>query len=311
MKLLRCAQNLRRSPSAIGFAAVAIALFLAPAHAADDKDGPPPKTPYQIVAEAPDDAWRSIDLENTLLMDLPAGEIVIELRPDLAPLHVERIKTLTRSGFYDGLKFHRVIEGFMAQGGDPKGDGSGQSELPDLEPEFMRDASELPAFDVVGRDRMAARIGFVAGMPVAAEPEALRSFRADKRVLAWPTHCPGVMSMARASAPNSANSQFFLMIGDARNSLDQRYSVWGLIVDGYENSRRITRGEPPKRPTPMIRMRIAADVPPGERPDIDVMRTDHDAFRRFLEVAGYVEDGLVRDVCNIKAPRRVNGKVEL
>ena len=67
------------------------------------------------------------DLENTLYLDAPKGRVTIELRPDLAPNHVARIKELTRTGFYDGLKFHRVIEGFMAQTGDPRGDGTGGS----------------------------------------------------------------------------------------------------------------------------------------------------------------------------------------
>ncbi|HEY1506183.1 MAG TPA: peptidylprolyl isomerase [Stellaceae bacterium] len=67
------------------------------------------------------------DLENTLYLDAPQGRVTIELRPDLAPNHVARIKELTRAGFYDGLKFHRVIEGFMAQTGDPRGDGTGGS----------------------------------------------------------------------------------------------------------------------------------------------------------------------------------------
>lgn len=68
-----------------------------------------------------------MDAENTLYLDLAAGRVTIQLRPDLAPGHVARIKELARSGFYDGLTFHRVIEGFMAQGGDPKGDGTGGS----------------------------------------------------------------------------------------------------------------------------------------------------------------------------------------
>lgn len=67
------------------------------------------------------------DLENTLYLDLKDGRVVIEMRPDVAPNHVARIKELTREGFYDGLKFHRVIEGFMAQTGDPRGDGTGGS----------------------------------------------------------------------------------------------------------------------------------------------------------------------------------------
>jgi peptidylprolyl isomerase len=76
------------------------------------------------------------DAENTLILELEHGTVTIALRPDLAPRHVERIKTLARQGFYDGLPFHRVIEGFMAQGGDPTGTGRGRSTLPDLEAEF-------------------------------------------------------------------------------------------------------------------------------------------------------------------------------
>ncbi len=77
-----------------------------------------------------------LDPENTLYLDLKDGRVTIRLRPDLAPKHVERIKTLTRDGFYDGIVFHRVIDGFMAQSGDPTGTGTGGSDLPDLPAEF-------------------------------------------------------------------------------------------------------------------------------------------------------------------------------
>ncbi|MBC7431258.1 MAG: peptidylprolyl isomerase, partial [Rubritepida sp.] len=80
------------------------------------------------------------DLENTLHLELKDGTITITLRPDLAPLHVERIKTLTRQGFYNGVVFHRVIDGFMAQGGDPTGTGTGGSELPNVAAEFTQKA---------------------------------------------------------------------------------------------------------------------------------------------------------------------------
>jgi len=83
------------------------------------------------------------DAENTLLLELKDGTVTIELRPDLAPLHVERIKTLTRQGFYDGVVFHRVIEGFMAQGGDPTGTGTGGSDLPNVTAEFTSKAKFL------------------------------------------------------------------------------------------------------------------------------------------------------------------------
>ncbi len=272
----------------------------------------PALTPLQIIEQAADDHWRPVELGNLLIIELPAGPVAIEMRPDFAPLHVERIKTLVRQKFYDGLNFHRVIEGFVAQGGDPKGDGTGGSDLPNIPPEFVRDSSAVSNFTPIGRDRIAARVGFVDGMPVAAQPETLRSFRESRSVEMWGAHCPGVMSMARASAPDSANSQFFLMIGDARLNLDRRYSTWGWIVDGFENTRRINRGEPPQRPTPIVRVRLAVDLPEAEQPKIEVFSTASPIFQTYLKAAGYVDDtGLVRDLCTVKAPRRVSGKIEL
>ena len=152
------------------------------------------------------------DPENTLILETSKGRVVIALRPDLAPGHVERIKTLARKGFYDGVVFHRVIEGFMAQTGDPTGTGTGGSDLPDLKAEF------------------------------SAEP-----------------HTRGVCSMARTSAPNSANSQFFICFDDAR-FLDKQYTVWGKVVEGMENVDKIKRGEPVRDPDRIVSMKVMADA---------------------------------------------------
>jgi cyclophilin family peptidyl-prolyl cis-trans isomerase len=152
------------------------------------------------------------DPENTLILETTKGRVVIELRPDLAPGHVERIKTLAREGFYDGVVFHRVIEGFMAQGGDPTGTGTGGSKYPDLKAEF------------------------------SAEP-----------------HVRGICSMARTNAPNSANSQFFIVFDDAR-FLDRQYTVWGKVIEGMENVDKFNRGEPVRDPDRIITMRVQADA---------------------------------------------------
>ncbi len=276
-----------------------------------DDDPPPEPTPREIVENAPADVWRPIDLENTIYMDLPAGTVIIELRPDLAPIHATRVRELAREGFYNGLNFHRVIEGFMAQGGDPKGDGTGGSDKPNIPGEFTRDTSEIEGFQPIGRDRIAPRVGYIDGMPVGAQPESLRTFTTASRVELWPLHCPGVMSMARAADPNSANSQFFLMIGDSRLNLDKRYTGWGWILDGFEATRRIARGEPPTRPTPIMRVRVASDVPADERRDVQVMRTDSETFMRYLKRRGDVDEtGYVKDICDIKVPTRIDGKIE-
>ena len=151
------------------------------------------------------------DAENTLIMETTRGPVRIALRPDLAPNHVARIKELAREGFYDGVVFHRVIEGFMAQTGDPTGTGMGGSGRK-LKAEFNR-----------------------------------------------APHRRGTCSMARATDPNSADSQFFICFADAP-FLDGQYTVWGEVVEGMENVDRIKRGEPVKDPDSITRMRVAADA---------------------------------------------------
>lgn len=108
------------------FALPLLVLIAAPA-AAQTAAPLPINPPAEVVSDL-SNRW-SLELSN-------GGTVVVQLRPDAAPLAVERIKTLTRAGFYNGLSFHRVINGFMAQGGDPKGDGTGGSELPDVKAEF-------------------------------------------------------------------------------------------------------------------------------------------------------------------------------
>jgi peptidylprolyl isomerase len=152
------------------------------------------------------------DPENTLILTLDTGPVTIALRPDLAPGHVARIKELAREGFYDGVVFHRVISGFMAQGGDPTGTGTSGSDKPDLRAEFSK------------------------------EP-----------------HVRGVCSMARTSAPNSANSQFFICLDDA-TFLDNQYTVWGEVVDGMDAVDALPKGEPPRTPGKILTARVAADV---------------------------------------------------
>jgi cyclophilin family peptidyl-prolyl cis-trans isomerase len=152
------------------------------------------------------------DPENTLIVETTQGVVIIEMRPDLAPQHVERIKKLAREGFYDGIVFHRVIDGFMAQTGCPKGTGTGGSDYPNLPAEFN------------------------------SEP-----------------HVRGVCSMARATPPNSANSQFFICFGDA-SFLDRQYTAWGKVIEGMENVDKIKRGEPVQDPDQMVSMKVAADA---------------------------------------------------
>jgi len=163
------------------------------------------------------------DPENTIIMTLKGGEVVIELLAAVAPKHCERMKTLARAGAYDNVAFHRVIEGFMAQTGDvqhanmeknytPGRSGTGGSDLPDLPAEF----SKLP-------------------------------------------HDRGSIGAARSSSPNSANSQFFINFRD-NSFLNGQYTVYGRVISGMEHVDAIARGEPPVNPDRMISVKVAADV---------------------------------------------------
>jgi cyclophilin family peptidyl-prolyl cis-trans isomerase len=153
------------------------------------------------------------DPENTIVIDTNQGRIVIKLRPDLAPKHAERIKTLAREKYYDNVPFHRVIDGFMAQTGDGQNkNGTGGSKYPNLPAEF----SSAPF----------------------------------KR---------GVVGMARANDPNSANSQFFFMYADG-SFLNGKYTVVGEVVAGMDVVDKIKKGEPVVNPDRMVRVQVGADV---------------------------------------------------
>ena len=163
------------------------------------------------------------DPENTIIMTLKGGDVVIELLADVAPKHTERMKELARAGAYDNVCFHRVIDGFMAQTGDVENGnmekdfnlrraGTGGSDLPDLPAEF----SKLP-------------------------------------------HDRGTLGAARSSNPNSANSQFFINFKD-NHFLNGQYTVYGRVISGMDHVDAITRGEPPTNPDRMITVKVAADA---------------------------------------------------
>ena len=159
--------------------------------------------------------WRTIAPENLLVIDTAKGRILIELEPRIAPLSVERVRTLADQGFYDGLKFHRVLADFMAQTGDPLGTGEGSSDLPDIEGEFQfRRGRDLGFVNLV--TGQAGLLGLAGSMPVFTQPDAQMMVTADFKTGAQALFCPGILGMARSQDPHSANSQFFIMTGSTK-----------------------------------------------------------------------------------------------
>jgi len=163
------------------------------------------------------------DPENTILLELAGGTVTIDLLPDVAPKHVERMKELARSGKYDNVCFHRVIDGFMAQTGDVEHGnmeedfnlsraGTGGSDLGNVPAEF----SKIP-------------------------------------------HARGSIGAARSANPDSANSQFFINFKD-NDFLNGQYTVYGQVSSGMEHVDAITRGEPPTSPDRIISMKVASDA---------------------------------------------------
>jgi len=254
-------------------------------------------------AQTPDPRnWRQVDPENTIYIDTVHGRVVVELYPEIAPRHVERIKTLARGGFYNGLIFHRVIDDFMAQTGDPLGTGEGASSLPDLRQEFMfRRGPDMPFVEAAVQSR--ARLGFYKALPIESQPDAQMAVTADGRVSANALHCQGVVSMARAEPENSANSQFFIMRAP-NTALDKRYTIFGRVVWGMDAVMRIAVGNPPPAPDRMLAVRIAADVPEAERAPIYVLRTDGPQFRDLIEETRR-ERRADFSVCDVQIPTRV------
>ena len=260
------------------------------------------------VAAPPDPTnWRQLDPENTLYIDTVHGRIVIEMYPEIAPEHIDRIKTLTRAGFYDGLTFHRVVEGFMAQTGDPLGTGEGASSLPDLQEQFLfRRGPDMPF--VQAAQQSGARLGFYKALPIETQPDAQMVVTNDGRVWANALHCPGTVAMARADDPNSANSQFYIMRAP-NTALNKRYTVWGRVVWGQDAVDALAVGEPPPNPDRMLAVRVAVDLPESERAPIYVLRTEGPQFRELVEETRD-DRGADFSVCDVQVPARVPNEEE-
>ena len=223
--------------------------------------------------------WRPLDPENTLVISTTKGEVVVELRPEFAPKGVERIKRLAREGVYDGLQFHRVIDGFVAQTGNPGNRDGGVSRHPDLPPEFSFRLD--PAIATVVVDRSDGREGFVGATPFQAVSKGEQASRGDARLRAWGAYCPGVMGMGRQADPGTANSEIFFMRAPARR-LDHEYTVVGRIVSGLDAITTVAVGEPPKVPDLMLKARVMADLPAADQSKVEVLNERGAAFARAV-----------------------------
>ncbi len=254
--------------------------------------------------------WRQPDPANLLYMRLPQGEVVIELAPGFAPENVANIRALVREKYFDGLAIIRSQDNYVVQWGDPAEEdkvrpfGSAAATVP---PEFFRSVDELEITTINSRDAYADVVGFADGFPVGSDGER-----------AWLTHCYGMVGVARGNELDSGNgSSLYVISGHAPRHLDRNITLAGRVLSGIEYLTTLPRGTGPlgfyesaDELTPIINSRMGDDVAEDEQANIEVMRTDTEAFadyiksRTFRHEEWFVDPTGRIEICNINPPVR-------
>jgi peptidylprolyl isomerase len=272
-----------------------------------------PSASQIAAANAPDSAWRTVDPENLLKIATPIGDIWVEMIPEFAPNHVDRMRLLARDGWYDYKVWHRVIDEFMAQGGGALDNPSASPSTSPMQAEFQirRNPYEMEVEEISERqvnprsNRTVQPAGYWNGFVVGTQPAAAAAIMGDGLVDSWLPHCPGVAAMARTSDPNSANGQFYIVRYEAEH-LNTEYTVWGQTRVGLDVVRNIEEGTLGQgfgfSPTFIEAIDVASDL--DDAPTVQVMDTSSPAFSAYLDSLRSA-DGALPDLCDIEVPARV------
>jgi peptidylprolyl isomerase len=275
---------------------------------------PPPPTTASVLAATTDADWRPIDPEDTLVLELAAGRVYIELAPAFAPNHAANVRELARAGFYDGLTINRVQDNYVVQWGDANADDptrrreikKGRATLP---AEFDRPLGGLAFTPNPDGDLYAAEVGWTDGFPVARDPKTGRT---------WIAHCYGVLGAGRGdTADSGGGAELFVVTGHSPRHLDRNITAFGRVVKGIELLSSLPRGtgvlgfyEEPGQRVPVISMKVMADLPAAQRRPLHALRTDRPAFRALLEARRHRREEWFLDpvghveLCNVPLPVR-------
>jgi len=298
-------------------AATALALIAAAASAQPGGWRPQPVAgatePAEVIASSAASDWREVDPENLLVLDLQGGgQVIIELAPDFAPVHIANMRLFARAGWWTNATIYRVQDNYVAQWGN----GDAEVPLPEgvvAQPpaEYERPLAGLDIRNLGFPDSYAPMVGHVNGWPVAWDPD---------RSMAWLTHCYGSVGVGRDLAPSTGTGgELYAVIGHSPRPLDRNIANVGRVIEGIQHLSARPRGsgnlgfyqaDQGETPIPIARIRIAADIAAAERPRFEVMRSNTPTFSAYVRGRAnrggqffQVPQGGV-DVCNVNVPVR-------
>lgn len=287
-----------------------ILVALAAWHTAAAPAQKPPVSADDLLAKSPAADWRALDPASTLYMDLPSGRVVIELAPAFAPNHVENIRAMVRSGYFDRSFIVRSQDNYVVQWSAPEGRKltAGKDTLP---AEFDRAIGKEPFTPLPDPDTYAPVVGFSGDMPAARDP---------KRRKTWLVHCYGMVGAGRdEGADTGGGKELYAVIGQSPRNLDRNVTLVGRVVQGMDKLSVLPRGtgdlgfyRTEAERIPIAQVRLAADIPVAERLPLEALRTDSATFKALVESRRFRRDAWYKypagrlGVCNIAVPVRVH-----
>jgi peptidylprolyl isomerase len=275
------------------------------------------KSPYEIIDNSPDSAWRDVNPEQTLYITLKTGIVVVEMASQFAPNHADNTKKLVREGVFDNTSFYRVVDGFVAQGGpaDPEKIAKPKSGKLTIPAEFTSKPKEPLGFTAIGlADGYAPQTGFVGGFAAAFD---------KSKGEYWMTHCYGTLAMGRGNSADSGGTELYIVIGSSQRYLDKNTTVFGRVITGMEHIQHLQRSSNLKGAVDMkgknkiISIKVASDLKPEERLALQTMKTNSPSFKAIIESRKnrngewFLYQHNYIDVCSVAVPVRLkNVKVK-
>lgn len=236
------------------------------------------KSSADILAESTPEDWRTLDQDELLYIDLQRGRVIVALSPTLAQNHVAQIKQLSAEKFYDGLSFYRVIEGFVAQGGDPFGAREIKDAQDAMIAEFDEPLRETAGFTAIpDKDGYASQVGFIGTLPAGIDETAEN---------VWHLHCTGAFAFGRNNERDSASTEFYITLQPQRY-LDRNLTVFGRVIQGMEHLQALRRVNPPQSEDDdlgerILSIRIGTDLPESERTSLEILDSRTDTFQAYV-----------------------------